>query len=288
MNRIPCRICQRRTAVFLFRKNGFELWNCGSCGAAFVKDIPSAEEIQKHYGLDYFQGNLSKFGYVDYVAEESLQRDSFAEKIDFIRKRRATGRILDVGCATGGFLKQMGPGWEKHGVEISQELLKTHPPSPDISVWSGDFSNYPQNGRGFDVVTLWDVLDHVPDPIATLQKVRQLLNPGGLLALNVGDRSSLFARLLGKRWHLYIPPTHLTFFSRKALLELLERCGFRLLGSEYHGKWVSLSLCFFRMSYIGGRSFFRKLYEWSTHSRVGKTKVYINLEDVITVYAVKS
>lgn len=260
---------------------------CGSCGTAFVTHPPSPPELEKYYSLDYFQGNVSKFGYVDYEAEEPFQRESFRQKADYLSQKLPGGRILDIGCATGSFLKLLGPNWEKHGVEMSRELLQSHPPPPNISVWAGDILSYPENGKPFDAVTLWDVLDHVPDPASLVQKAERLLRPGGILGLHVGDRESLFARLMGKRWHLYIPPTHLTFFSRRSIVSLLRKSGFAVDRYGYEGKWVPLSLCFFRLSYVFTHDLFRRLYEWSARSSLGRLKVYVNLMDVLTVYAVK-
>jgi len=284
----PCPACGATEFIPLFEKNRLPICACRICSTAFVPDPPSPEAFKDYYSLDYFTGNHSKFGYIDYAAEEPFQAASFRHKAERITRAMGGGRILDVGCATSSFLMQLGPAWKKHGAEISQDLLKAYPPPPEVSMWTGDFLDYPENGEPFDVVTLWDVLDHVPNPKATLEKCWRLLRPGGMIAINVGDRGSLFARCLGRRWHLYIPPTHLTFFNRSSLFQLLKNCRFTPQRWEYEGRWVPLSLCFFRLSYIINRTFIRKLYEWSLRSALRNLSVYINLRDVVTVYAVKA
>src|SRR6185369_3566111 len=281
-----CPACGLPALDSLFEKNGFSVLGC-RCGTAFVAEPPKPAELRDYYSLDYFKGNREKFGYIDYAAEEPFQAESFQRKAERLGEILGGGRVLDVGCATSSFLKQLGPGWEKHGVELSVELLKAYPPPEDVKVWSGDFLAYPKNEKPFDAVTLWEVLDHVPEPKSVVRKSAELLRPGGVLAVLVGDRSSCFARLLGKRWHLYIPPTHLTFFTRASLLELLKCSGFKTIRHEYEGRWVPLSLCFFRLSYILEAAWVRKLYEWSLRSAVRNLKIYINLRDVVTVYASK-
>lgn len=282
----PCPACGRAGARELFEKAGHRLLEC-ACGTAFAARLPSAAELSAHYGLDYFQGNPAKFGYVDYAAEEKFLLQSLAGKAARLRRSPGPGRVLDVGCATGGFLRMLGPDWDRRGIELSRELLESRPPEAGLRVWNGDFLAYPESEGPFDAVTMWDVLDHVPDPAAALRKARALLRPGGTLALNLGDRDSLFARLLGRRWHLYIPPTHLTFFTRGSLAALLERAGFRVEEVEYEGKWVPLSLAFFRLSYILTHPFFRRLSDRMSQRPLGRLKVYVNLRDVMTVYAVR-
>lgn len=282
----PCPACGRSGARPLFEKAGYRVLEC-SCGTAFTARLPSPEELNAHYGLDYFQGNPEKFGYVDYSAEEPFLLQSFRAKVERLRRSPGPGRVLDVGCATGGFLKLLGPEWRRCGIELSRELLDSQPATPGVSVWNGDFLSYPPENGPFDVLTMWDALDHIPDPAAALRKAHALLRPGGTLAMNLGDRRSLFARVMGRRWHLYIPPTHLTYFTRESLTALLERAGFRVVQCEYEGKWVPLSLCFFRLSYILTHPFFRWLSDRFSEWRIGQLKAYVNLRDVMTIYAVK-
>lgn len=282
----PCPACRAAAARPLFIKAGWELVECSSCRTAYTAVLPTDAELQAHYSLDYFKGNRDKFGYVDYAAEEPFNLETFRPKVAALRRRHPSGgRVLDIGCATGGFLGLMGEGWTRRGVELSAELVAASPPPPGVDVWVGRFEDYPESGEKFDAVTLWDALDHVPDPRATLEKARRLIKPGGTLAVLQGDRGSLFARLLGRRWHIYIPPTHLTYFTRQSLTALLRDTGFAVEESSYEGKWVPLGLAFFRLSYIVTLPVVRRLYEWVNASRLGRLKFYVNLFDVVTLYA---
>ena len=282
----PCPACRGERAGPLFEKAGWAVVECSTCRTAYTERLPTEEELSRHYSLDYFKGNREKFGYVDYAAEEPFNLETFAPKARRLEERHPEGgRILDVGCATGGFLGLMSERWDRRGVELSAELVAASPPPPGVKVWVGRFEEYPPEGGLFDVVTLWDTLDHVKDPAGTLAKARALLKPGGTLAINLGDRSALFARVLGRRWHLYIPPTHLTYFNRGSLTALLREKGFAVQEVRYEGKWVPLSLCFFRLSYIIEWGIVKALYRWSARSWFGRLKFYVNLRDVVTIYA---
>jgi SAM-dependent methyltransferase len=282
----PCPSCRAELARPLFIKAGWEIVACSSCHTAYTAALPTEEELKAHYSLDYFKGNQAKFGYVDYAAEEPFNLATFKPKAAALRRRHpAGGRILDIGCATGGFLGLMGEDWDRRGVELSAELVAANPPPPGVKVWVGRFEDYPAAEGPFDAVTLWDALDHVRDPRATLEKARRVIKTGGTLAITQGDRASLFARLLGPRWHIYIPPTHLTWWTRESLTRLLRETGFEVEVHRYEGKWVPLSLCFFRLSYILTWPVIKRLSEWSQRSWIGGLKFYVNLFDVVTLYA---
>lgn len=281
----PCPACGGSEQAPLFTKFGHRLVLCPACGTARVAELPSPEAIRAIYSLDYFKGAPDKYGYADYMAEEPHTRASFAEKARKLRALAGRGLALDIGCANGWFLDLLGDGFEKKGVEMSKELVGAAPVPKGVDIWVGDFLKYDAPAASVDVATLWDVLDHVPDPPAFLRKTFGLLKPGGVLAINLGDRESPFARLLGKRWHIYIPPTHLTYFSRRGLERLLKVTGFEVTGVEYEWKSVPLSLVLFRVSYILGWKWLGAFGTRNAESWWGKLKVSFYLGDVMTVYA---
>ncbi|MEK7656287.1 MAG: class I SAM-dependent methyltransferase [Elusimicrobiota bacterium] len=280
-----CPLCAAEGSRRMFDKNGYQVLLCPACDTAFIDPMPGEEAIRGTYTLDYFKGNRSKFGYADYSAESAFLARNFASRRKIIESFVPRGRILDVGCANGAFLAALGPHWEKHGIEVSTDLLKDSPPPKEVAVFAGGVLEYPGAEGSFDALTLFDVLDHVSSPRAVLKKARSLLKPGGLLSVLQGDRSSRFAGLLGPRWYIYIPPTHLWYFSRAGLSRLLEQEGFEVLRAEYEPRWASLTLCLFRLSYILPSFLVDPFYRLLKGTRLGEAGIRFNFRDVVTLYA---
>jgi SAM-dependent methyltransferase len=137
----------------------------------------------------------------------------------------------------------------------------------------------------FDVVTMWDVIEHLTDPRAALELAHRLLRPDGLLVIHTIDIESPFARLMGARWP-WLMEMHLTYFSRRTLREMLETCGFRVLSDRPQGRFLRLG---YLMNRVGalipllGRS-----AEWLvTELGLRGLAVPVNLGDLFTAYARK-
>jgi hypothetical protein len=111
----------------------------------------------------------------------------------------------------------------------------------------------PLRPASFDLITLWDVIEHIPDPQPVLQMARQLLAPGGKLLLETQNVASRWARLLGPRWHHYKHEEHLYHFTPATISRLLVDTGFRVLdlGARYAGKYVSLGFIAERAGRLG-------------------------------------
>jgi SAM-dependent methyltransferase len=141
------------------------------------------------------------------------------------------GSILDIGCASGRFLEQCaGAGWTVVGLEPSQnlstearQLLGGGARILPITLQEADFPE-----STFDAVTMWDVLEHVPNPRQFLQRAVSLLKPGGLLLANVPNLDSWQARVMRRRWPLFLPE-HLNYFNRESLTRCGTESGARLI-----------------------------------------------------------
>jgi SAM-dependent methyltransferase len=152
------------------------------------------------------------------------------------------GRLLDVGCASGSFLEEAAAyGWEVTGVEPSREHFEI---AREKLAGKGTLICNTLQEAGlarssFDVLTLWDVLEHVPDPGGFMARCASFLRPGGYLFLNVPDLDSLPARLLRERWPLFLPE-HLNYFNRSSLRACGERAN--LVWRNFGRRWASFSL----------------------------------------------
>jgi SAM-dependent methyltransferase len=135
-------------------------------------------------------------------------------------------RILDVGCAGGAFLvaaREMG--FDPHGVEPSRWMSDFGRRTYNLDIKAGILEAGMFPDHSFDVITLWDVIEHLPDPHDTLTLIHRLLKPDGLLLVNYPDIASIAARILGKRWPFWLS-VHLLYYTPATMFKQLERAGF--------------------------------------------------------------
>lgn len=282
-----CAVCGAPAPAIWRRLRGFDLHRCPACRTAQVSPLPTPEELCRHYDVNFFTGDVTRFGYMDYVAERPYMERNYRRKLARLYPLlRAGRRTLDVGCAYGFWLDFLGPEWTRTGVEPCAEAVAYAREQLRLTVGAGGLEA-PEAAAGapYDLITLWDVLDHLRDPVGELRRLHALLAGGGLLVLNLGDLDALFARLMGDRWYILIPPTHLFYFTRRGITALLEREGFTVEQVETEGKSFFLSLCFYRLQYILPCALTRWLYRIVDRSPFARLAVYLNFGDIITVYA---
>jgi len=235
-----CPFCASEGAVLYARKKGRDIYICGICEGGFVHPVPNIEECMRFYNSEYGNGR-----YCHRLGQEAqaLKERTFRSLWEALKRYfPSSGRVLDVGCSSGVFLRVMeAEGWDVYGIDISQESSREARErwGDRINVMSLEqpsFSTIPP----FDLVTMFDVLEHSPDPRGLLKGVRRLLRPGGLLTVTTHNFSSPFRRLMGRRWSYLDPLEHLSYFSPRALNALLKAEGFSITGLKASGKFVSI------------------------------------------------
>jgi SAM-dependent methyltransferase len=166
-----------------------------------------------------------------------------------VGRYQRSGRLLDVGCASGAFLSVMADrGWDVEGVEPSQQQAAR---SQSLLAGRGRIQHcnlqQAQFGSAFDVITLWDVLEHVAEPVEFLKRCASLLQGSGFLFLNVPDLDSLQARILNHRWPLLLPE-HLNYFNKGSLMRCAEKAGCEWLAGGKRPAYFSLHYVLYRLS----------------------------------------
>jgi SAM-dependent methyltransferase len=229
------------------------------------------------YSTEYFEGGRHT-GYPAYLSEARMLERNFTRRLAWIESLRGSGRILDVGAAYGLFLKvARRRGWDATGVEIAPDCAREASRLSGAPVVIGDFLDASLDGR-FDVVCMFDVIEHLRDPLAALRRAHDLLEPGGILAVETGDLASPWARLLGRRWYFLDPPQHLTYFTAAGLMRALRAGGFSgPVRVRRLGRWVSLSNIVFKL----GRFLPAALQQLPG-------RVYLNFGDGMLVTATRS
>jgi len=269
-----CPACARSTdQVLRFTVNGCDIWQCRSCGLG--RTDASAFDPRAYYTGSYFSGQHSD-GYSDYLGSEPVLRREFARSVDFVRRYKQGGRLLELGCAYGFFLMEAARHFDVIGIELAREAAE-HARHAGLTVLDGmaDDENLRRVGA-VDVIVMFDVIEHLPDPAGTLRRCHELLNPGGILVITTGDFGSPLARLAGVRWRLLTPPQHLWFFTQASIRRLAAATTFSTERVDHPWKIVPLSLIFFQMQRLLGLRARRSM----TASRFG---VPVNLFDAMRV-----
>jgi len=283
---MKCTLCGSGDIKSYATKNSHNVYKCGGCNLLFVWPLPS--NPHELYSSDYFSGASSGFGYVDYDRDKATMLDTFNIYLDKIEKFSKTkGKLLDVGAATGYFLDLASRrGWEVYGVEVSDYAAKKAR-GKGINVITGTLEDANFKEDYFDAICFWDVIEHFPDPKAAVFHASRFIKKGGVIALNTPDAGSTTAKLLGRYWHLLVPPEHLFLFNKQNIDDLLKNNGFSTLyidkiGKKFALQYVAKTLANWSNFFVLG--LFVKIFE---NNFLGKVSVPINLRDNIFVLAKK-
>ena len=188
--------------------------------------MPAAAEAAAQYDDAYFHDAVR--GYLDYAGDDAVYRAAFRARLRTIQRVGGRGRLLDVGCATGGaLLEAKALGFEPSGIEPAPGTARAAAERSGCPVRIGTLDDALLAAASYDVVTLFDVLEHVTDVGAALRRLRLVLAPGGMLAVTVPDFGGLWARASGRHWPFLTPWEHLVYFTRRTLRDALQRAGFR-------------------------------------------------------------
>ncbi len=228
-----CPACGSKKSSERATFKGLPVYECGLCELQWQSPQPSDERLAQIYGNYYFLGSDEAENHKQKLemkrATASLYLDQIGSYLD-----KSQGAVLEIGCGQGEFLKEaIVRGYSVTGVEYSdvacstaRKVLSEVAGSTDrYRIEQGELENVELNPGFFDVCVMNDVIEHVRDPKRTLLRIRELLKPGGTLFLATPSLDSWSAKLMGRLWMEY-KEEHLSYFSNKALMSILGKCGF--------------------------------------------------------------
>lgn len=233
---INCNFCQQSQPKFIFSKNNYAIVECNQCHLVYVGNPPSSAELLKLYSFDngYHTGLADK-------TVESAYLSRARQQYRFIRKFVSKGALLDVGCSVGLFLNELRQqGWNDiQGLEFSADTAEVARQRFDLDVTVGTLENTDFEDKKFEVITLWDVIEHVTAPLLNLQKAHAILAENGLLVLETPNIDGLFPKISKlvantiNYWAHPEPPAHLFQFSVASIGRLLNQAGFEIITIEH-------------------------------------------------------
>jgi SAM-dependent methyltransferase len=202
------------------RRELYRLASCSSCGSVWLASPPPPEEMGFHYGEEYHQAIMA--------AGEGSPFKRWRRQRERILRQKQSGAILDLGCSSGGFLKTMkGESWKLFGIEMEASTAEKARQATGAEVFVGDIVDAPFPAESFDVITCFDVLEHIYDPHQFLGKVWKWLKPGGIYFAMLPNIDCWEMRILGTYWYGLELPRHLFHFSPRSLRYIMKPFGFQ-------------------------------------------------------------
>ena len=283
---VACDQCGREVTKSVH--NVSRLVQCIECGLIFVNPRPSFEDLAPQYEQSYFHCAHPTFGgYEDYEGDRNDVLKTFARRVESLRSLLPSARpkALDVGCATGIFLEAATQaGWDVEGIDISSYAVK-QAQEKGMRARVAELSSAGFADATFDVVTLWDIIEHVTEPTAVLAECERILKPGGILAISTPDAGSPPANVLRGNWLGFRSiDEHLYFFSRDSMKAMLEKVNLEVVRSTSVGKYISLSRIIARLRY------YTRIGAWllgSVDRMMPHHSIYLDPSDTMMVVARK-
>jgi 2-polyprenyl-3-methyl-5-hydroxy-6-metoxy-1,4-benzoquinol methylase len=243
------------------------------------------DELRKLYSAEYFNGQE----YSDYLGDKKLIQKNCHNKLKTLKKYISAPynekKLFEIGCAYGFFLDVARNEFTGvKGIDISNDAIRFARENLKLDVISGDYLSIPATKA--DIFCLWDTVEHLKNPELFIEKISKEVNDGGLIALSTGDISSINAKLWGPNWRQIHPPTHLHYFSRRALTKLLTNYGFEIIHTSYPGQFIRLDTVAYILLVL--KRNWKWLYDIIKKTGILKLWVYINLFDTIYIIGRKS
>lgn len=232
----------------------------------YVDEINDQKEISAYY--EVAKDPL-------YFLEQPAREKTFNRYLTQLKETfPKQGKLLDVGTNTGLFVKvAKDDGWSARGVEPNKWAVEYARKNYGLKIINKPFEEKNFQEKSFDVITMWDVIEHFTDPVSEIKKVYNLLKPGGIFAFSTVDPESQMAKLFGGRWSWYME-MHKVFFNRGAAKFYLQKAGFKKIIFNRHFRYLSLGYLSTRLSAVN-----------STLSTVShKIIAFFGLEKVVVLY----
>lgn len=276
-----CIVCDSEHADALYTG----IVRCADCGYIYADVDMTQEEFEALYHSDYFHGEE----YSDYLSDRDVLQKNFSKRLEVLKKYIDPSRhqsLLEIGCAYGFFLQLAEKEFsDVVGVDVTPAAVDYARNKLALNTYKTDLLEWDFEQKKFDVVCLWDTIEHLRAPDKYLEKIAENTEPGTLLNITTGDIDSRVARWRKNKWRLIHPPTHAHYFSVDSLTRLLERYGFEVVHVEHCGFYRSLDNIAYNI--LALRANLPWLYNFFKKTFITKLNIYSNMYDIMYVIARK-
>ena len=237
METVVCPLCSDRNFKILFRDFGYDhreysIVCCSSCSFSYLNPQPTALELEKIYETYYGETSESQ----ETERHLHFRRPVFEELVSFINSRRGSdSTLVDIGCGNGDFISiAREHGWNVSGAEISGPAVEYGVSKRGLNILQSSLIEFPFESAKFEVATILDVLEHLPNPKSTLKEIYRVLKPGGLLIARVPNtpfqlvKAKIQRLRHGKKFTTMATPLHLNHFNFESLSRMIVEAGFKI------------------------------------------------------------
>jgi len=252
---MSCPLCNASSELAFIAK-GVDVLDCTLCGHRFAGLAADEQHVATVYADEYFTGGGA--GYTDYAGEGEMLRRRGRDYAAKLARHAKPGRMLDVGAAAGYILEGfVDEDWSGMGLEPNAAMA-TLAQKRGVDVRQGSLEAFASDEQ-FDLVSMIQVAAHFYDPRTAFNKAFELLKPGGMLLVETWNRGSISARVFGKNWHEYSPPSVLNWWTKDGLTTFLSQIGFERIDGGRPSKKISGGHVRSLLKYRLGDNFLLKL-----------------------------
>jgi 2-polyprenyl-3-methyl-5-hydroxy-6-metoxy-1,4-benzoquinol methylase len=226
---VACALCSGTRTRPYCTKLGLTIVECRRCGLVYTNPRLRADDSEKRYSADYFRNEyLPSVRPPPGTDEGQFLDDRFRPSIALLaRCGTARGRLLEIGTGAGFFLKAAArAGWDAHGLELSAEAAAYARDTLGLDVRQCAAEEMPFEPGSFDAAAMFEVIEHLRDPMAVIRAARRAVRPGGVLVLSTPNLRALSRWMLGEQWAVLSPVEHLYYFTEHTLEAVLTAAGF--------------------------------------------------------------